>query len=213
MNLLERRIKLETARLYLCTSIRDGGADLARFLDAVLSHGVDIVQMREKSADAEAQREAAKVFRRLADEHAALFVMNDDPDLAASSDADGVHLGQEDMQPEKAREILGNEFLIGRSTHSPEELARALDEPVDYLGVGPVNETPTKPGRPGVGLDYVSYAAKESTKPFFVTGGMDPQTVRPVLEAGATRVVVVRALTEAKDPAAVAKALRALLPK
>jgi len=213
MNLLERRIKLETARLYLCTGIRDGGADLARFLDAVLSNGVDIVQMREKTAPHEDQEKAARVFRRLADEHAALFVMNDDPDLAASSDADGVHLGQEDMRPEQAREILGNEFLIGRSTHSPEELARALDEPVDYLGVGPVNETPTKPGREGVGLDYVSYAAKTSTKPFFVTGGMDPQTVRPVLEAGATRVVVVRALTEAKDPAAVAKALRALLPK
>ena len=211
MNLLQRRIKLETSRLYLCTGIRDGGADLERFLEAVLSNGVDVVQMREKTAPFREQQDASRLFRRLTDRHAALFIINDDPHLAASSDADGVHLGQEDMAPEKAREILGDDVLIGRSTHSPEELARALDEPADYLGVGPVNETPTKPGREGVGLDYVSYAAKESTKPFFVTGGMDLQTIRPVLEAGASRVVVVRALTEAKDPAAVAKALRALL--
>lgn len=212
MNLLQRRIKLETSRLYLCTGIRDGGADLERFLEAVLSNGVDVVQMREKTAPFREQQDASRLFRRSTDRHAALFIINDDPHLAASSDADGVHLGQEDMAPEKAREILGDDVLIGRSTHSPEELARALDEPADYLGVGPVNETPTKPGREGVGLDYVSYAAKESTKPFFVTGGMDLQTIRPVLEAGASRVVVVRALTEAKDPAAVAKALRALLP-
>ena len=108
--------------------------------------------------------------------------------------------------------MLGDEFLIGRSTHSPEELDRALNEPIDYLGVGPVNETPTKPGRKGVGLDYVSYAARTSTKPFFVTGGMSTETISGVLGAGATRVVVVRALTEAADPATVAKELRALLP-
>jgi len=211
MNLVERRIKLEISRLYLCTGVWDGGAQLERFLEAVLSSGVDIVQMREKAAPQNDRREAARVFRRLTDTHAALFIINDDPNLAASSDADGVHLGQEDMPPEKAREILGDEFLIGRSTHSPEELDRALDEPVDYLGVGPVNETPTKPGRKGVGLDYVSYAAHNSTKPFFVTGGMSTETMPDVLEAGATRVVVVRALTEAADPATAAKELRALL--
>ena len=211
MNLQQRRTKLETSQLYLCTGIRDGAEDLTRFLDAVLSNGVDIVQMREKDASEEDRRDAAKVFRRLTDEHAALFVMNDDPNLAASTDADGVHLGQEDMTPEKAREILGDEFLIGRSTHSPEELARALDEPVDYLGVGPVNETPTKPGRSGVGLDYVAYAATNATKPFFVTGGMNIETIPAVLHAGASRVVVVRALTEAADPGTVAKQLRALL--
>ena len=212
MNLLQRRIKLETSRLYLCTGIRDGGAELARFLDAVLSNGVDIVQMREKNADPKAQRDAAKVFRRLTDEHAALFVMNDDPDLAASSDADGVHLGQEDMRPEEAREFLGDEFLIGRSTHSVDELERAIDEPVDYLGVGPVNATPTKPGREGVGLELVRFAAVESSKPFFVTGGMDAETIPSVLDVGVTRVVVVRALTDAEDPAGVARELRALLP-
>jgi len=207
----ERRAKLEQARLYLCTGICDGGGDLERFLDAVLSSGVDIVQLREKHARIDEIREAAKVFRRLTDEHAALFVMNDDPSLAASTDADGVHLGQEDMTPEEAREILGGDVLIGRSTHSPEELDRAVTEPVDYLGVGPVNETPTKPGRKGVGLDYVSYAATSATKPFFVTGGMSTETIPGALQAGATRVVVVRALTEAGDPATVAKELRALL--
>ena len=212
MNLVERRIKLETARLYLCTGIHDAGEDLTRFLDAVLSNGVDIVQMREKDADETAKRDAARIFRETTHKHAALFIVNDDPNLAVSSDADGVHLGQEDMTPVKAREIIGDEILIGRSTHAPEELIRALDEPVDYLGVGPVNETPTKPGREGVGLDYVRFAAERATKPFFVTGGMNAENIPPVLDAGATRVVVVRAITEAADPAAAAKELRALLP-
>ena len=211
MNLLQRRIKLETSKLYLCTGIRDGGDDLERFLDAVLGAGVDIVQMREKNADAETQRDASIIFREMTDKHAALFIVNDDPDLAASSHADGVHLGQEDMDPKEARALLGDEFLIGRSTHSLDELERAIDEPVDYLGVGPVHATPTKPGREGVGLEFVRFAAVHSTKPFFVTGGMNAETIPSVLDVGVTRVVVVRALTEAKDPAAAAKELRALL--
>ena len=208
----ERRARLAEARLYLCTGIRDGAGDLARFLDAVLGAGVDIVQMREKKADRTRQSVAGQVFRRLTDKHAKLFIVNDDPTLAASTDADGVHLGQEDEDPEKARAHLGNDLLIGRSTHAPEELERALKEPIDYLGVGPVHETPTKLGRKGVGLDYVRFAAQHATLPFFVTGGMNVQTVPPVLEAGASRVVVVRGLTEASDPAAVVKELRALLP-
>ena len=208
----ERRVCLAQARLYLCTGIRDGGDDLERFLDAVLSAGVDIVQLREKTAPVDVQRDAAKVFRRLTEKHAKLFIVNDDPNLAASTDADGVHLGQEDEAPEKARALLGEDLLIGRSTHAPEELLRALDEPVDYFGVGPVNETSTKPGRKGVGLDYVRFAAERATLPFFVTGGMTTETIPAVLHAGAARVVVVRALTEATDPAAAAKELRALLP-
>jgi len=177
----------------------------------VLGAGVDIVQMREKTAGFDAQREAARVFRRLADVHAALFLVNDDPNLAVSCDADGVHLGQEDMAPESARRLLGEDLLIGRSTHAPDELLRALDEPVDYLGVGPVHATPTKPGRVGVGLEYVRFAAANATVPFFVTGGMDVSAIPPVLEAGASRVVVVRALTEAFNPAGATKELRALL--
>jgi thiamine-phosphate pyrophosphorylase len=213
MKLFARRLRLETSRLYLCTGIRDGGEDLAGFLDVVLAAGVDIVQLREKDADETAKRAAAQIFRELTNKHAALFIVNDDPHLAGSTDADGVHLGQEDETPEIARRLLGDDLLIGRSTHSPEELERALDEPVDYLGVGPVNETPTKPGREGVGLDYVSYAAAHSTKPFFVTGGMNAATIPAVVEFGASRVVVVRALTEARDPAAAARQLRALLPE
>jgi thiamine-phosphate pyrophosphorylase len=211
MNKQDRRDRLAAARLYLCTGIRDGAGDLSRFLDAVLSAGVDIVQMREKAASIDSKREAARVFRRLTDEHAALFIVNDDPNLATSCDADGVHLGQEDMAPEAARRLLGEDLLMGRSTHSSDELVRALDEPVDYLGVGPVRATPTKPGRKGVGLEYVRYAAEVSTKPFFVTGGMGVGTIPLALEAGASRVVVVRALTEAPDPAGAAKELRALL--
>jgi thiamine-phosphate pyrophosphorylase len=207
-----RRARLRRARLYLCTGIRDGAEELSRFLDAVLGAGVDIVQMREKNADLPAKREAARVFRRLTDEHAALFIVNDDPNLATSSDADGVHLGQEDLDPNVARRLLGEDLLIGRSTHAPDELLRAQNEPVDYLGVGPVHPTPTKPGRQGVGLEYVRFAAQVSTLPFFVTGGMDEATIPSVLEAGASRVVVVRALTEADDPAEATKELRALLP-
>jgi thiamine-phosphate pyrophosphorylase len=212
LNGQDRRDRLAAAHLYLCTGIRDGVGDLARFLDAVLGAGVDIVQMREKTADLTAKREAARVFRTLTDKHAALFIVNDDPNLATSSDADGVHLGQEDLDPVTARKLLGNDLLIGRSTHAPEELLRALDEPVDYLGVGPVHETPTKPGRQGVGLEYVRFAAANLTLPFFVTGGMDAATIPSVLEVGATRVVVVRALTEVTDPAQATKELRAMLP-
>jgi thiamine-phosphate pyrophosphorylase len=208
----ERRARLRRARLYLCTGIRDGSQDLSRFLDAVLGAGVDIVQMREKTADLNDQRDAAKIFRRLTDKHAALFIVNDDPNLATSSEADGVHLGQEDLDPEAARRLLGEDLLIGRSTHAPDELMRALNEPVDYLGVGPVHETPTKPGRQGVGLEYVRFAARNLTLPFFATGGMDAATIPSVLEVGATRVVVVRAITEATDPAEATKELRALLP-
>jgi len=211
VNPTERRKRLESGRLYLCTGIRDGSAGLARFLDAVLSAGVDIIQMREKHASLEDRREAAKVFRRLTDEHGALFIVNDDPNLAASSGADGVHLGQEDDDPEDARVLLGPGALIGRSTHSRDELVRAIKEPVDYLGVGPVHETPTKAGRAGVGLDYVRFAAENSSLPFFVTGGMNAATIPETLQAGATRVVVVRAITEAPDPRAAAQQIRALL--
>src|SRR5258708_27547050 len=129
MNGDERRAHLRRARLYLCSGIRDGAEDLSRFLEAVLGAGVDIVQMREKNASLEPQREAAEIFRRLTDEHAALFIVNDDPTLAASCDADGVHLGQEDLAPEAARELLGEGLLIGRSTHAPEGLMRAQNEP------------------------------------------------------------------------------------
>jgi thiamine-phosphate pyrophosphorylase len=208
---LARHERLARARLYLCTGIRDGGAELEVFLDAVLGGGVDVVQMRDKTADEDAQRTAGSVFRKAADHHGALFIVNDRPDLAIACEADGVHLGQEDVPPAAARALLGPDLLIGRSTHSPREFTEATTEPVDYLGVGPVHPTPTKPGRTGVGLGYVRFAADHAAVPFFVTGGMDARTIPDVVQAGATRVVVVRALTEAPDPARVAKELRALL--
>jgi thiamine-phosphate pyrophosphorylase len=170
-----------------------------------------VLQLRDKEAPAPALAKAAKSFREATERYGALFIVNDDPALAAACGADGVHLGQEDMPPAAARRMLGDELLIGSSTHAPDELERALSEPVDYLGVGPVYETPTKEGRAGVGLEYVRYAAERSTLPFFVTGGMNARTMSDVLLAGATRIVVVRALTEAEDPGAAAKELRALL--
>lgn len=204
----ERRARLHAARLYLCVGIRD---DLPVFLDAVLSSGVDIVQLREKHAEARAQLEAARVFREAADRHGALFIVNDRADLAIAARADGVHVGQDDLPPDVARALVGPDLLIGRSTHAPDELDRALREPVDYLGVGPVNETPTKPGRPGVGIATVAYAAQHCAMPFFVTGGMGARTIPGVRAVGARGVVVVRAITEAADPGAVVKELRALL--
>lgn len=204
----ERRARLADARLYLCTGLRD---DLEAFLDAVLGAGVDVVQLRDKDADAGTQLRAAEVFRRTCDRHGALFIVNDRADLALASGADGVHVGQDDLPPHLARSIVGREVLIGRSTHSTDEITRANDEAVDYIGVGPVNQTPTKPGRAGTGLDLVRAAAKAATKPWFVTGGMNATTIAETMAAGCARVVVVRAITESSDPAAVASRLSAIL--
>jgi thiamine-phosphate pyrophosphorylase len=208
----ERRERLHRAQLYLCTGIRDGGKNLGRFLDAVLGAGVDVVQMREKHAEARAQLDAAVVFRTMCARHDALFIVNDRADLAAAAESDGVHVGQEDLSPEAARALLGPDAIVGRSTHSPDELVRALREPVDYLGVGPVHPTPTKPGRPGVGLNYVRTAASMANLPWFVTGGMDAMTIPAAAEAGALRFVVVRAITEAPDPALAVKEIRSGFP-
>ncbi|MGH9286430.1 MAG: thiamine phosphate synthase, partial [Acidimicrobiales bacterium] len=155
--------------------------------------------------------ERAAVARKAAHAAGALFVLNDRPDLAVAFDADGVHVGQDDVTPSLCRQILGDDVLVGLSTHSVSELDAALDEPVDYVSVGPVEPTPTKPGRPGTGLGFVEYAAERCTLPFFVTGGVSPETLPDLLAAGATRFVVVRALTLAPDPAAVTRELRRLM--
>ena len=206
---MNARKRLARAQLYLCCGLRD---DLARFLDVVLGEGVDIVQLRDKDADAREQLRAAEVLRRATDNHGALFIVNDRADLARAAGADGVHVGQDDLPPADARAILGPEAIVGRSTHAIDELRRANDEPADYLGVGPVNATPTKPGRRGVGIDYVRAAVAEARVPFFVTGGMDASTIPTVAETGARRFVVVRAITEADDPAAAVRALRRVIP-
>jgi len=199
-------MKLADARLYLCTPVRD-----AAFCEAVLGAGVDIIQLRDKHATDAELLGAARTFRAAADRHDALFILNDRPDLAVECGADGVHLGQQDMYPADARAIVGDERIVGRSTHSIEELRRARDEPVDYIGVGPVHPTPTKPGRPGVGLGLVEAAAREAGLPWFVTGGMNVRTIAETAAAGARAFVVVRAITEATDPAAATRDIRSAI--
>ena len=195
-------------RLYLCTPDRP---DLAEFTAACIRGGVDIVQLREKALDARPLLERARIVRDVCRDHGVPFVLNDRPDLALEAEADGVHVGQDDVAPSVCRRILGPDAIVGLSTHAPAELDAAADEPVDYVSVGPVVPTPTKPGREATGLDYVGYAAEHAERPFFVTGGATPETVGSILAAGATRVVAVRWLTEAADPEAAARALRTAL--
>ena len=191
-------------RLYLCTPDRP---DLATFLLACLRGGVDVVQLRDKQLDARPLIARARLAAAVCRDHGVPFILNDRPDLALEAGADGVHVGQDDAPPTLARRILGTRALVGLSTHAPAELAAAAEEPVDYLSAGPVNATPTKPGRPGTGLDYLREAAARATVPWFVTGGVTPETAPAMVAAGATRFVVVRWLTDAADPEAAARAL------
>jgi thiamine-phosphate pyrophosphorylase len=206
----DRRARLVSARLYLCTPDRP---DLGEFVAAVAEAGVDIVQFREKQLPDRHLLARAAVAREAAQAAGALFVVNDRPDLALACGADGVHVGQDDVPPAVARRILGADALVGLSTHAPAELDAAGPEPVDYVSVGPVEPTPTKPGRPGTGLDYIRLAAGRLAggRPFFVTGGVTADTLPGLLAAGARRFVVVRALTEAPDPAGAVRRLRRLL--
>ncbi len=197
-----RRERLNAARLYLvCAEEPDD------FLSAVLTAGVDIVQLRMKDATDERIVAAGRRFARAAAQHGTLFILNDRPDLVAAAGADGVHVGQDDMAVADARTIVGTDRLVGLSTHSPEQIDAAAAE-VDYIGVGPVHATPTKPGRPAVGVELVRYAARQAIVPFFAIGGVTPANVSDVRQAGAQRIAVVRALTEAPDPAPVARELR-----
>jgi thiamine-phosphate pyrophosphorylase len=208
-----RRERLRTARLYFVCEALPGGRDPETLLQAALSGGVDIVQLREKELGRDEVERAAQTFRRLCDIHSALFIVNDDPYLAQACDADGVHLGQDDMAVEEAREILGPDMIIGLSTHSKEQLAASggTSSAVDYVSVGPIWETPTKEGRPGVGLDLVKHAAASAPHPFFAIGGVDPGNAAEVVAAGGRRLGVVRAIRDAEDPAAAAEGLRGAL--
>ncbi len=203
-----RRERLRTARLYFCCEARPHGEDPEALLAAALRGGVDIVQLREKSLPRREIELAAQGFRRLCDNYSALFVVNDDPDLARACDADGVHVGQDDISAAEAREAVGPDAIVGLSTHSAEQLATSAEQPVDYVSVGPIWETPTKQGRPAVGLELIRHAAREASRPFFAIGGVDPSNVADVVAAGAERICVVRALRDAEDPAAVAESLR-----
>lgn len=196
--------RLQDRRLYLCTPDRP---DLAAFVEACLDGGVDVVQLREKSLEARQLLDRAALLRGICSARRIPFILNDRPDLALAAGADGVHLGQDDCPPAAARRILGPEAIIGLSTHGPDQLDAAAVEPVDYVSAGPVAPTPTKPGRPGTGLEYLGYAAAHASVPFFVTGGASPGTVAAMVAAGARRFVAVRWLTEASDPAGAAQAL------
>jgi len=201
---------LEDARLYLCTPARP---DLEQFLDAVLAGGVDVVQLREKGLEAAQELALCEVVAAAAARHGALWSVNDRADVAHAAGADVLHLGQDDLPVAAARAILGDEVLIGRSCHDRAQVDAAAVQPgVDYFCVGPTWPTPTKPGRPAPGLALTRYAAGLPTeRPWFAIGGIDASNLDQVLDAGATRVVVVRALTQAADPYAAAVALRARL--
>ena len=199
---------LERARLYF---VVEAGAPDA-LLDAALSGGCDVLQLRDHDASDDELRAAAARFRDVCDRHDALFVVNDRPEIALEAGADGVHVGQDDLPVDAVRRLVGPRTVIGLSTHSPEQFDAGLASDADYLSVGPVWETPTKAGRQATGLEYVRYAAGVArAKPWFAIGGIDESNIDDVVAAGARRVVVVRAIRDAADPGAVASALKSRL--
>lgn len=207
-NPTDRRARLARARLYFVTE----SATEPAVLRGALEGGADMLQLRDPTAKDDELLAAATLFRTLCDEHRALLWLNDRPDLALRAGADGVHLGQDDMPVAAAREIVGEGLLIGLSTHSPEQLDAGIAAGADQLSVGPVWETPTKPGRPAAGLDYVRHAARRQPPvPWFAIGGIDSGNVGEVVAAGADRAVVVRAVRDSPDPRAAAAHLRAAL--
>jgi len=204
----DRRAHLAQARLYFVTD----SATSPTVLRGALEGGVGMLQLRDPTVSDDDLLAAAALFRALCDEHGALLWLNDRPDLALRARADGVHLGQDDMPVASARELVGEDVLIGLSTHSPEQLEAGIAAGADQLSVGPVWETPTKPGRPAAGLAYVRHAAgRQSPVPWFAIGGIDAGTVGEVVAAGADRAVVVRAIRDAPDPRAAAARLHAAL--
>jgi len=207
------RSRLADARLYLCTDARERQGDLPRFLHEVLAGGVDIIQLRQKGLEAGQELRYLEAFRVACDEHGALLAVNDRADVAYACGGDVLHLGQDDLAAAVARDIVGPEPIIGLSSHARAETAAASTEPAaDYFCTGPVWPTPTKPGRPAPGLDLVRFAAGlGGARPWFAIGGIDESNLDQVLSAGATRVVVVRVLTESGDPRGTAARLSARL--
>jgi thiamine-phosphate pyrophosphorylase len=203
----ERRARLEAARLYL---VIDAAAAPA-VVPPALQAGVDVVQLREKHAGDEEIVRVGGELLALCEQHDALFFVNDRPDLAGACGAHGVHVGQDDEPVESVRATVGDNALIGVSTHTPEQVDAAAGSTADYFAVGPVYETPTKAGRPAVGQELVEYAAARATKPWFAIGGIDASNARAVAAAGAERLVVVRAIRNAPDPAAAAAELRSFV--
>jgi len=210
----ERLSRLRAARLYLVCAApgRDGDASgLPDLLREAVAGGVDMFQLREKEPPDEELVAVAHAARALCRQIGMLFIVNDRPAVAFEAGADGVHVGQDDLPVATVREIVGEELLIGLSTHAPAEIDAVDPAIVDYIGVGPVHATPTKPGRPAVGTELVRYAAARSPVPFFAIGGLDAGNLQEVLDAGAERVCVLRAIAQAEDPRAAAAELRGLL--
>jgi thiamine-phosphate pyrophosphorylase len=210
-SLEERRRRLHRARLYFVCEARPRGADAESLLREVLANGVDMIQLRDKELGDAELIEAARGFRAAANDHAALFMLNDRPDLVDACAADGAHIGQEDMAPSDARAALPSDAILGLSTHSREQIEAAQelgDDGPDCISVGPVWATPTKEGRAPVGLELIDIAARIARLPWFAIGGIDPDNVGEVVAAGGRRVVVVRAIRDAADPAAAARSLR-----
>jgi thiamine-phosphate pyrophosphorylase len=200
---VDRRERLADARLYLVCGARSDA-----FLEAALRGGVDIVQLRMKHAADDGVLAAGRRFARACAEHGALLILNDRPDLVAEAGADGVHVGQYDVPVADARAAVGPDRLVGLSTHTRDQIDAAAGLDVDYIGVGPVHETPTKPGRPAVGVNLVAYASGHARMPFFAIGGIMAGNVSDIAAAGGERVAVVRALTESDDPESATRKLR-----
>ncbi|MBO9533125.1 MAG: thiamine phosphate synthase [Solirubrobacteraceae bacterium] len=205
--LAARRLRLLEANLYLVIGPVEG-RDLFATVEAAIEGGVDIVQLRAKDAPDDWLIEAGAYLARKCHEHAVLFFINDRPDLVEPIGADGVHVGQDDTSVAEARRIAGPAALVGVSTHAPEQLAQAASDGADYAAVGPVNATPTKPGRPATGYRYVWHAQQNAELPWFAIGGIDDDTIDRTLASGAERIVVVRAIAEADDPLAATKRLK-----
>jgi thiamine-phosphate pyrophosphorylase len=213
----ERRERLAAARLYLVCDSSPGGRPLPDVLHPAIAGGVQVVQLRDKHLADDELVAVANAAHALCERLGVLLIVNDRPLVAAEAGADGLHVGQEDMPVAEARELLGADMLIGLSTHAASEIDAAAPSAadgtplVDYIGVGPVHETPTKPGRPAFGLELVSYAAVNASVPFFAIGGLDAGNVSDVIAAGASRAVVLRAIADAEDPERAARELRGLL--
>jgi thiamine-phosphate pyrophosphorylase len=207
----DRRTRLASARLYVVLSSAPAHHELPELLRAAAAGGVDVVQLRDKDLPDDELAAVAHAARILCEQLGVLFIVNDRPHVALEIGADGVHVGQDDMPVADARELLGEELLVGLSTHTQAEVDAADPELVDYIGVGPVHETPTKPGRAAVGTALVRHAAAHARVPFFAIGGLDARNVGEVLDAGARRVCVLRAVADAPDPERAARELTELL--
>lgn len=202
-----RRQRLRWAHLYFVCDARPHGRDPEALLNAAMTGGARIIELRDRENPRNVVERSGHTFRRLANTYGALFIVNDDPHLALELRADGVHVGQDDMDPAEARRIMGPDAIIGLSTHSREQIEAAAQEPVDYISAGPIWETPTKEGRPATGLGLIREAAEIAERPWFAIGGINAENAEEVASAGAERLCVVRAIRDAEDPRAVATAL------